>query len=82
MDGNWRHSKRTNMSDQNQIAILVQSSSILGKLASILEADPEVLSPAPSGRRTSRRVQKRESVRVAGLVKKSFEDSIVLLTPV
>jgi hypothetical protein len=68
------------MSDQ--ISFIAQSSSALSKLAFILETHPDVLSPDSSGLRVSRRVQMRESDRVAGLVKESYEDSLVLLTEV
>jgi hypothetical protein len=67
---------------QNQISFLAQSSSVLGKLASITEMDPAAFSEASIGRRVSKRVQQRESDRLSRLLKKSFEDSLVLLTEV
>jgi hypothetical protein len=68
---------------QNQFSFLVQSSSILSKLASILEACPDALSTASTARRVSTRSQMRESDRVSGgLIKNSYEDSLVILTEV
>jgi hypothetical protein len=77
--------KRKKMNDlqQNQISFLVQSSSILSKLASILDKDPTVLFATEfAGNHRFRRIQKRERKRVSGLIKNSYEDSLLLLTEV
>jgi hypothetical protein len=86
--------QKKNMNDleQNQISFLVKSSSILGKLASILESsDPDALSTDFSSDSLvdgdapyvlSVESSRRRSRDRAGLLKKSFEDSLVLLTEV
>jgi hypothetical protein len=76
-----RNKKMTELR-QNQISFLVQSSSILSKLASIIETNPDASSVASSGRRMSTRSQMRESDRVSGLIKKQYEDRLVLLSEV
>jgi hypothetical protein len=63
-------------------SFLVQSSSILSKIAFTLDADPEEHRDSSSGLRISMRLQVREWDRVSGLIKKSYEDSLVLLTEV
>jgi hypothetical protein len=63
---------------QNLISFLVQSSSVLSKLASILKADPDSLYAASSNTRP----QLRWSDRVSRLLKKSYEDSLVILSEV
>jgi hypothetical protein len=61
---------------------LIFSSSILNKLASIIEADPDVLLKSTVGRRMSMRVQERERDRFVGLFKRLAENGLVLLSAV
>jgi hypothetical protein len=75
-----RHSKMTFR--QKQIDWLVISSSILNKLASIIEADPDVLLKSTAGRRMSKRVQEREKDRLVGSIKRLAEKGMVLLSAV
>jgi hypothetical protein len=65
-----------------QIDWLVHSSSLLNRLASIIEADPDTLLKSTDGRRVSKRVQKRERDRLVGLIKRAAENSLVMLSEV
>jgi hypothetical protein len=65
-----------------QINWLSISSSLLNKLASILEADPEDLLKSTAGRRMSKRVQERERDRLVGLIKRAAENGMILLSVV
>jgi hypothetical protein len=65
-----------------QINWLVNSSTLLNRLASILEADPDVLLKSTAGRRLSKRVQERERDLFVGLIKRAAENSMVMLSNV
>jgi hypothetical protein len=65
-----------------QINWLVISSSILNRIASILDVDPDSLLKSTGGRRVSNRAQERERDSFAGLVKRAAEKSLVLLSKV
>jgi hypothetical protein len=76
----FRHSKMT--FQPTQINWLVKSSSLLNRLASILEADPDTLLKSTAGRRVSKRVQERVRDRLVGLIRRAAENSLVLLSEV
>jgi hypothetical protein len=68
---------------QNQISFLVKTSAIFGKMASILEANPDALfKPYNVHRNESLMEQMQERELVGGMIKKSYEDNLVLLTEV
>jgi hypothetical protein len=54
----------------------------LSELASILESDPNALAVSSSGHSTRKSSRTRESKRLAGLIKKSYADSQVLMREV
>jgi hypothetical protein len=60
-----------------QIDWLVKSSTILNRLASIFEADPDT-----ARLRVSKRVQERERDRLFVLIKRAAENSLVMLSEV
>jgi hypothetical protein len=89
---NWRHSKRKKWKifclgwilakiRREEISFLAQSSSILRELSSALDETPSTTTTSGSVI-VSTRSQLRVSDRVSGLIKKSYDDILVLQTAV
>jgi hypothetical protein len=65
-----------------QINWLINSSSLLNKIASTFDTDPVALLKNPAGRRMSKRVQERERDRLVEMIRKAVESSKVMLSMV
>jgi hypothetical protein len=65
-----------------QLDWLVNSPSLLNKIASILEDDSDIIFKSTAGRRMSKRVQERERDRIVGLVRRAAENGLLLISEV
>jgi hypothetical protein len=65
-----------------QISWLIESSSLLNNIASTVETDPDALFKPIDGCRMSKRVQERESDRLAGLTRRATDNGKILLSEV